>query len=482
MYTVLIAEDELLVRIGISSSIPWEQMGMRIIAETADGASAWQAFLRYHPDIVIADIRMPQMDGIELLRRIRAEDSECAVIIVTNVEHDGTLAEARQIGIVDYLIKAVMKPDDILSSVLRARDSLPAGRQSNVIPMDNGALWQEFLSTPQITCDDFEIRCAQMGTAFFKPQGFVLLGILPSAHLSHRLRSSLVDMFAHRLEIMTSFLVLPSKEGAVALAREPIQMKTILGALENLACYVQNNFDERLVFVVQPESIELDALRNQIAHAARYLSQPFFFDRAVLILENSGRLSFPELDEAAHMLRRCAPLTEQMAMFMSCADDAEQIPETLAVDCSKGERLGLAILNRLNETANYSGINGLVDALAGAAKRKYRQSRLSAREELLTAIDYIEEHLSDELSIRQISEVAGYHPAYFSSLFKQEMGMSYSKFLTTLRIQKAKELLRRKRLSMQNIAELCGFCDLSYFSHKFKQEVGMTPSEWRLSK
>ena len=91
MYTVLIAEDELLVRIGISSCVPWEQMGMRIVAETAAGASAWQAFLRYHPDIVIADIRMPQIDGLELLRRIRTEDRDCAVIIVTNVEHDGTL-------------------------------------------------------------------------------------------------------------------------------------------------------------------------------------------------------------------------------------------------------------------------------------------------------------------------------------------------------------------------------------------------------
>jgi len=101
------------------------------------------------------------------------------------------------------------------------------------------------------------------------------------------------------------------------------------------------------------------------------------------------------------------------------------------------------------------------------------------RPEIRAAIEYIEAHISDELSIRHVSEVAGYHPAYFSNLFKRELGMSYSDFLAGLRIQRAKEMLTGSASSLQQIAEECGFSDLSYFSAKFKRMVGMTPSQWR---
>ena len=392
------------------------------------------------------------------------------------------MAEAQKIGIVDYLIKAVMKPDDIMSAVLRARNCLPTGRRNDNSPMDNDSLWREFLSEPQMTHDEFRSRCVQLNAAFFEPEGFVLLKILPSAHLSHRLRLSLVGMFAHRLETMAPFLVIPTEDGAVALAREKIQMNVALGALYNLACYVQDNFDEKLIFVLQSDGVGLETLREKLDRAARYLPQMFFFDHAALPLDASGFPSFPELEEAAHMLRRCAPLSAQMSILLDCADAMEQVPAALAAGWPKGDELARSILNQLHETVTYTGVCGLVEALAGAAERQLRQSSLSTRQELLAAIDYIEGHLSGELSIRQVSEVVGYHPAYFSSLFKQEMGMSYSKFLTTLRIHKAKEMLRENHLPMQAIAEACGFCDLSYFSHKFKCVVGMTPSEWRQRK
>ena len=479
MYTVLIAEDELLVRIGIASSVPWEQMGMRVVAEAADGATAWEAFLRYHPDIVIADIRMPQMDGIELLRRIRAEDRDCAVIIITNVEHDGTLVEARRIGIADCLLKAAMKRDDITAAVRRARDSLPEGRSSDGVPADNDALWREYLSTPRMDRAAFERRCAQDNAAFFDPEGLILLYIRPSYRLSHRLRSSLVNLFAHRLGASSAFFVLPTESGAVALGREPFDSDAVLHTLRGLARYVRDNFGEELIFVVQAGGVGLDALRARIENAFRYTRQAPFFDSAALLLDASGNPCFAQIGEAARTLRRCAPLSARMSVLLECADDMEQLPGALAAGWTKGRELGLKILAQLQATEQCPGVHALVDALARAADRVSCNVRLSTRREILTAVDYIEDHLSDELTIRQVSEIAGYHPAYFSSLFKQEMGMSYSDFLTRLRIQRAKELLKQSGITMQAVADACGFSDLSYFSYKFKREVGVAPSQWR---
>ena len=97
----------------------------------------------------------------------------------------------------------------------------------------------------------------------------------------------------------------------------------------------------------------------------------------------------------------------------------------------------------------------------------------------MDSLEYIEAHIAEKISIRQVSETVGYHPNYFSNLFKREIGMSFSDFLNVLRIQRAKELLKSGNLSLQEIASRCGFADLSYFSAKFKSTTGMSPSKWR---
>jgi len=89
MITALIAEDELLVKIGISSCVPWAELNVAVVGEASDGTEAWELFQRFHPDIIILDLLMPGLNGIEVLQRIRAVDRHCAVIVVTNVDEEG---------------------------------------------------------------------------------------------------------------------------------------------------------------------------------------------------------------------------------------------------------------------------------------------------------------------------------------------------------------------------------------------------------
>lgn len=478
MYTVLIAEDELLVRMGIASSVPWAQMKMRVVAETADGAAAWEAFEKYRPDIVIADIRMPKLDGMELLRRIREEDPDCAVIIVTNVEYGPTLEEARRLGITDVLIKAAMKRDDITAAVLRARESLPEGRSREALPEDNEALWREFLEG-RLSGGEFRERCARANAAFFEPKGFAFLHIRAGEQTSHRLRSSLVSLFAHRLSGSEDFCIVELESGVAALARSEYDGGRVERMLRDLGRYVRDNFGGEMCFVTRCGGCSLDALRSGVEQAARYAREPAFFDRCVLRLDEAGAPDFPQLREAESLLRRCAPLGARGAALAGCADDLARLPGELSRSWQAGLEYGGRILERLSCPAQCGGAHALADAILQAARSAADGVLASMRPEIRAAIDYIEAHISDELSIRHVSEVAGYHPAYFSNLFKRELGMSYSDFLAGLRIQRAKEMLSQSSQTLQQIADACGFSDLSYFSVKFKRVVGMTPSQWR---
>ena len=122
--TALIAEDELLVRMGISSSVPWSELEIAIVGEAKNGAEAWELYQKYRPDIIILDILMPKMNGVELLGRIRQIDQRCAVIVVTNVDRGDTLDKLKQLGICGILNKMLMKQNDIYKAVQRACHAL----------------------------------------------------------------------------------------------------------------------------------------------------------------------------------------------------------------------------------------------------------------------------------------------------------------------------------------------------------------------
>lgn len=120
VYSVMIAEDEMLVRIGLVASVPWAELGLSVVAEEADGKRAYEAYLKHHPDIVVADIKIPGMNGIELLRAIREQDPTCVLIVITCVEEFAVLKEAISLGVAAYLVKATMDTQDIVDAMRKA--------------------------------------------------------------------------------------------------------------------------------------------------------------------------------------------------------------------------------------------------------------------------------------------------------------------------------------------------------------------------
>lgn len=113
MYSVLFVEDELLVRLGLQKAISWEKFNMSLAAQADNGAQAFELFQSIHPDIVITDICMPEMDGYELIKKIRAIDEECAIIVLSCLEDFETLRKMIPYNLIGYITKADMNLDDV---------------------------------------------------------------------------------------------------------------------------------------------------------------------------------------------------------------------------------------------------------------------------------------------------------------------------------------------------------------------------------
>lgn len=135
MYSVLFVEDELLVRLGLQKAISWEQFNMKLAAQADNGIQALELFQTIHPDIVITDICMPGMDGYELIKKIRAVDEECAIIVLSCLEDFEMLRKMIPYKIMGYITKADMKLEDIAGVLEKTKGYLDkigrTGRQES---------------------------------------------------------------------------------------------------------------------------------------------------------------------------------------------------------------------------------------------------------------------------------------------------------------------------------------------------------------
>lgn len=137
---VLIVEDEVLVREGLKSVIGWDKLGMEVVGDAANGRQALEIYERERPDIVLTDIRMPVMDGLELIARIREEDKKTGIVILTCYEEFGYLQEALRMGVSDYILKLKMKPAEIEAAMAKVKRSWTKMRKMGPDRMERKSL------------------------------------------------------------------------------------------------------------------------------------------------------------------------------------------------------------------------------------------------------------------------------------------------------------------------------------------------------
>ena len=124
MLKILIADDEPLVRAGIKSVIPWQQHGFEVIGEAENGLEAYNKIISLKPDILITDIKMPQMDGIELLKKIKKDKIHIQSIILSCFDEFDMVREAMKYGAHDYILKLSIDPEKLLEVLNEIKQTL----------------------------------------------------------------------------------------------------------------------------------------------------------------------------------------------------------------------------------------------------------------------------------------------------------------------------------------------------------------------
>ena len=466
VYTVLIAEDELLVRIGIASSVPCGEMNLHLIGEAEDGERAWALYEKYRPDIVITDIRMPGIDGLELLQRIRRVDSQCCVILITNVEQGAALEEARKLGVTGVLLKAAMKQEDIRLALSEACRHLPRdGRETRA--GDERALWRQALLE------------GREGTGLPEARGMVMMHVFPSDRVSHRLNNSLIELALHEFGGERDSCPIRLDTGALFVFPVPFDGEAQERQLTELQRYVWDVFRVRIGFARVQGSCGAPRLRQAYQIMRRLCAWEAFFENGVLSLDTSGAYSDPHLMKLLRRMEGFSCLGDRVPQLTAFLAALRGYPGSLTDGWNLVRERGERVLQALEKRESCDSLSVLTRRICAWGEDFAGRVERALKPEILTVIHYAEAHLEEELSVSQLSSLIGYQPKYFSRLFKNEMGCNYSDYVISRRIGRARELLRETALSVQEIAAMCGFSEVSYFSSRFKQETGMTPRQMR---
>ncbi len=516
MARLLLADDEPLVLELLKKLIDFPGFGLELVGEAGDGVSALALIEKLSPDIVITDIRMPGLDGLEIVERVRAAgNARTRFVIVSGHKHFDYAYSAIKFGVEDYLLKPIGKQElnNTLSRICREIDGGAAGevtarKDAQRLPRDLmlGELAHTGMDqvnrayglrlTPGLmVCAVFAFDMdgdaeadASILPIVQKKLGEVLEVTrrkgyeLALAHVGQR--SALVMNFkkdkpeAGQRELKYVFeemlgitepyenlhvtLGVGSAEGAVTgLTRS---MALAEGALyERMFGGVDRLYSARE---------EAQAAREpQVAwQQLPQILQAYADDRLLVWLDEAlHQLQDPALSARQRVLERQAFARR----FFRCAVEAGMPRE--CVEASRAE-----IEQRMQSAFRITAIDELLrDELTQFVRACLSEKKAQQNWPVLRAQQYIRQHFAEELYLDQLAAFVGLSPVYLSGLFKKETGITISQYTMDLRMAEARKLLRDPKLNISEIAYRVGYADPKHFSKVFKAQIGILPTQFR---
>lgn len=538
MLKVFLVEDEIIIRNGVKNNIPWEQEGFTFVGEAGDGELAWPLIKQTKPDILITDIRMPFMDGLELSGLVRKELPDTKIIILSGYSEFDYAKKAINLGVANYLLKPI-SGEKLLEAVKQVADIIREERAQTLLVeqyrLENGEnvkvekirLFEQIVAgtaTTREILDRGELLDLDLAAPFYTVLLLKLVDSGESMDSSAQVMEASEKVDEAIMKNPEFFAVERGLEGLAILMKseEERQAGTKLMNLEKEIQEILTQYPEVSYFGGAGETVQRmrDIRRSYIGASKAFASRFFTEKNRFLTVEQIRELkpagmkdmSLKSVD-ASKINRKLVEdflksgLEEETKNFVEeyfkniGHENYESLMfcHYLIVDmnlCASHflESIGIdsallpAQCRDVGEFADTiqceEGMISYVTKLFTETIRLRDKSSRNKYMELITAVQKIilENFQNNEFSMNQAAAMVNLSPGYFSTLFRQETGVSFVEHLTGIRLEKAKALLMCTNMRSSEIAYEVGYKDAHYFSYIFKKVCGCTPKEYRARK
>ncbi len=527
MYTVIVADDEEEIRKGIIQKVDWEKIGFRLIGEAENGVDALEVVEKLEPDLLLTDIRMPFLSGIELARQVREVRPATQIVFLSGFDEFSYAQQAIQYNIISYLLKPISSKEletelskikEIIDKKFREFNSTALVREQLeksefLLPLLLDGFQEDITGSKNEEFMKNAINCGLLRSKNTEVLHFAVIvtKIMDQSGENRTNRSSVnaVDMILKKYVKYASCYLNGRVVSILAATRTALgkylhilvnEIVQSVGRIMHLECGVgvsrsiDNLENCRECYLEAMNAISYSGESEEKVHFIADEERIDDFDQEMVqsaISNVEGLLrggSFEELEQYLKKFElsicsgRISPVIANFLM-MQVVTDIYRVVYTVAGDEAIQELQKYFPFKNLTLSEQMTKMVNSYNQLCREAKKLIYEQRKKSSEVLCDkAIEIIyTRYQEQDLSLVSVSEEIAVSPNYLSALIKKSTGSTFIEILTRKRMEKAKELLLCTSMKIREITEACGYRDQHYFSYCFKKETGFSPISCRRS-
>jgi len=526
MIRVLIADDEILVRIGLKTMIPWEENGFELIGEASNGLEALNLVKQQHCDIVLTDIRMPEMDGLQLIEEIKKISPSTKCLILSNHNDFEFVQKALRLGAVDYILKLTMEPSELLDKLGVLKETF---ERETVKTFEDHRLQykvhkygkeakekklRELLVKQSASRTEVEDVMKEYEMRPFTPPIYVAVTALDNYQKvldenkfrsEHLLNYTVANLLTEIFKKYSDGELLEIGNGKFAMITDRFQEAMLVEMREAAARFLKLS----LSIGVSLPFEDMRELHTAYEQADTALADRFYAGAGSLVY--FAQLSYLEPTDVSdgwpeEEINKLIDLRDTEGLiqlldhrYQTVLKGPKLDPESerdlwvqwifmmesfarrlgghlYAVPLFEGLYPNHAVRNLETLHDIYRWCKGWLPLYMDYLKQLSQQQ---FRPEIQAVLEIIKTRYHQPLKVSELAKEVGFTENYLSVLFKKETGVTIMDYLTRIRMDKARELLKDQQIKVYEISELVGYGDPNYFSKQFKKMEGVYPLEFR---
>lgn len=489
MISVLIVDDEAPIRDWVEYCITRESEKFSIIGLASSGEEACRIVEREKPEVIITDISMPGMNGLELMKRVKELSPYTVFIILTNYAEFSYAKEAISHGAREYLLKSEMRAGDliqILNKIEENKEQIVKSKKEQRFPNGFLDLYELYQAREEIEQEAFlnsmglldavpyQVLCIERRLPDITGEELAALTVSEGLeYLTPAVRNEYLFLIAQdkrerKLEDSVSKIAgkLHGKYGGcVGISQIFVKQKELTGCLKQAVTanmyhfFMEDEWKFEYENLMGLKELNYEKVRGSYQEILMNLSYKQYTEALGNLSGWFSMVKDIRVQDSEWAMERCR------RMVLSVEEQCCHLDPSVEEEAKKN--LKQESVNKCQEQCEK-----LIRKLFDKKNGKYSES-------IEKALNYIHQNYQSDISLVDVAGTIFRSPEYFSRLFKEEVGENFSTYLMLYRLNHAKELLKKTDMKMSEISYAVGYSTQSYFSRLYKKYMGKTPEEER---
>lgn len=521
MYKLLVADDEYWTREKIRNMLDWEAYQIIFMDPAQDGEEVLRIVGENRPDILITDINMPFVNGVELVRRVKKAYPGIVVFVISGYDDFEYVKQTLMDGAINYLLKPVTRID-LIGALSRALEIISENEENEKQIVKTASLIQDRELSLLVEKESSVIPAmnflqesgSMVGSSMMLVKIHELQELMSQYdydlnYLSYSVKKLIKQAVGIEKLLLFNYMNRSNEFLIVTEAEPSVQRHMTIKILKVL----QDLTASPVTIAVSEPSYSIESLHNAYVQSVSVLmARPFKKENAVLFSQQEssitsrsvpnhmtqelewqlrGLLKSGSKNASLDFLRNSvgiAACEERGWTYIEVKQTVKKISTVFSDAVSqRGSAQSLRELDEMEQMMDKvlekldSGLvlELLEEMLLLVLAEKDGEASGTIRDMVSEAAQYIDRNYYEELTLVSLAAKYGVESSYFSRVFKQETGKNLMLYITDKRIEKAKEIMHQSQTSMAEIAFMVGYDDYTYFSKVFKKVTGMSPREYR---